>query len=197
MARLRRVLRGFIHILGEIFLWLAALLGGISILLVFLWWALDISLIMFRTGSMEPTIPTGAVAVVQEIPADEVQVGDILTVERAGQLPVTHRVTEIEPGPESAQRVIRMQGDANETEDPYPYTITEARVSLFHIPHIAHAVHQLNNPYLLGLITVVAAAGVGWAFWPRDADRPDGAAPRSPAEVPGADRHRPRHAAPR
>lgn len=197
MASLRRSARRIAHILGEIFLWLAALLGGISILLVILGWAMNVSLIMFRTGSMEPTIPTGAVAIVREIPADEVEVGDILTVDRDGQLPVTHRVTNIEPGAESSERVIRMQGDANETEDPYPYTITEARVSLFHVPHIANAVNQLNNPYLLGSITVVAAIGVGWTFWPRDANRPAHSGPRSPSPVPPVDQHRPRHTSPR
>ncbi|MCH8569789.1 signal peptidase I [Nesterenkonia sp. AY15] len=182
-----------LHLLGELFLWLAAVLGGISILLVVLGWAMNISLIMFRTGSMEPTIPTGAVAVVQEISAEEVEVGDILTVDRDDQLPVTHRVTSIEPGAGSAERVIRMQGDANETEDPHPYTITEARLSLFHIPHIANAVNQLNNPYLLGLITVVAAAGVGWTFWPREEDRPCSSAAPSPAPASPPPRHRPRH----
>ncbi|GAA1138765.1 signal peptidase I [Nesterenkonia lutea] len=180
-------MRRLLHILSELFLWLAAALGVISILLVIAGWALNVSLIMFRTGSMEPTIPTGSVAVVREIPADQVEVGDVLTVDRDGQLPVTHRVTSVDPGEIPEQRVIRMQGDANEVEDPYPYAITEARVSFFHIPHIANAVNQMNNPYVLGAVTLAATLGVGWAFWPRD-DRTVSA-----RSTPRASPHRPRH----
>ncbi len=44
---------------------------------------------------MEPTIPTGSLAVVHEIPASEIAVGDIVTVDRPGQLPITHRVTSV------------------------------------------------------------------------------------------------------
>ncbi|GFZ83701.1 signal peptidase I [Nesterenkonia alkaliphila] len=104
----------------ETLLWLAAAAGSVCMVLVILAYTLNISLIMFRTGSMEPTIPTGSVAVVQEIQATEVQVGDILTVDREGELPVTHRVTAVTEGSHAQERIIRMQGDANTTEDPHP-----------------------------------------------------------------------------
>ncbi len=82
-------------ILGEVLLWLAAVGGAICIVVVLAAVFFNVTLIMFKTGSMEPTIPTGSLAVVQEIPASEVAVGDIVTVDRPGQLPVTHRVTSV------------------------------------------------------------------------------------------------------
>ena len=55
---------------------------------------------MFKTGSMSPTITAGSVALVREIPASEINVGDVVTVDREDALPVTHRVTSIVyPGP--------------------------------------------------------------------------------------------------
>ncbi|MGO1266499.1 MAG: hypothetical protein ACTMIY_07705 [Microbacterium gubbeenense] len=71
-------------------LWLAAAAGLICIVLVILAYAANITLIMFRTGSMEPTIPAGSVAVVQQVDAAAASVGDVVTVDRAGELPITH-----------------------------------------------------------------------------------------------------------
>lgn len=162
--------------IAEALLWLAAVAGLICIGLVILAYSMNISLILFRTGSMEPTIPPGSVAVVREIEAHEVEIGDVLTVEREGQLPVTHRVTSVVAGKDDAERVITMQGDANEAEDPYPYVITEASTTLFSIPGLAQPVHQLGNPLVLGSLTLGASLLVGWAFWPRTPRAKQGAA---------------------
>ncbi|GAA4920204.1 hypothetical protein GCM10025777_45140 [Membranihabitans marinus] len=134
-------------------------------------YAFNISLIMFRTGSMEPTIPASSVAAVQEIEASQVEVGDVLTVDRPGQLPVTHRVTSVSAGSTAHERVITMQGDANEAEDPAPYVITEARQVLFSVPGAANAVSQMSNPYVLGGVTLGASVLVMWAFWPKGTGR--------------------------
>lgn len=162
--------------IAEALLWLAAAVGLICVALVILAYSMNISLVLFRTGSMEPTIPSGSVAVVREIDAREVEVGDVLTVEREAQLPVTHRVTSVAPGEDDAERVITMQGDANEREDPYPYVITEAKVTLFSIPGLAHPIHQMGNPFVLGGLTLGASLLVGWAFWPRSPRAERGAA---------------------
>ena len=82
--------------IGNVVLWLLAAAGAICIILVVVGLWLNISIMMFRTGSMEPTIETGSVALVREIPAVEITEGDVVTVDRGEELlPVTHRVTEI------------------------------------------------------------------------------------------------------
>ena len=56
--------------LGEVLLWAAALAGLVCIVLVVLAFTANITLMMFRTGSMSPSIPAGSVAIVQRIPAE-------------------------------------------------------------------------------------------------------------------------------
>lgn len=155
-------------VVGEAILWVTAAAGLVCIVLVILAVTANISLIMFRTGSMAPTIPAGSVAVVQQVDAAEVSVGDVVTVDRAGDLPVTHRVTSIERGGGDDERVITMRGDANDVEDPSPYEVTTVRTVLFSVPGIAPVIVALGNPFVLGGITIAVALLVVWAFWPRD-----------------------------
>lgn len=151
---------------GDALLTLAALGGLLCIALVILAYVCDISLIMFKTGSMSPTIPAGSLAVVQETPAADVSVGDVLTVDRPGSLPVTHRVTSVSGTGDS--RTITMQGDANDYEDPSPYTIADARRVIFAIPGLASVVVWFSHPGVLGVLTLATSALVTWAFWPRE-----------------------------
>ncbi|MGW9113650.1 signal peptidase I [Microbacterium sp. NPDC055683] len=155
------------RVVGDLLLSLAALAGSICIVLVILAAVFDITLIMFRTGSMAPTIPTGSVAVVQRIPASEIDVGEVVTVDRAGELPVTHRVTSVSAGASDDERVITMRGDANEADDVAPYTVSSARLVLFSVPGIAPVIASFGSPFVIGGMTVGAALLVGWAFWPR------------------------------
>ncbi len=136
------------------------------ILLVILALVMNVSLILFRTGSMDPTIPQGSLAVVREIPAAEVSVGDIVTVDREGKLPVTHRVIDIADTGGGATR-ITMQGDANPVPDPAPYDVTSVRTVLFSVPGLAAPVAALGSPYVLGSVTLAVSALVVWALWPR------------------------------
>ncbi|MBP6684938.1 MAG: signal peptidase I [Leucobacter sp.] len=150
---------------GNALLNIAALGGLVCIVLVLLSAFFNVSLIMFKTGSMSPTIPAGSLAVVREIPAADVQVGDVLTVDRPGMLPVTHRVTSVAGSGQT--RTITMRGDANEAEDPAPYTVTEARLVLASVPNLARVVVWFSNPLVLGGLTIGASLLVTWAFWPR------------------------------
>lgn len=153
--------------LGDLALWIAAAAGVVCIVLVILAVTANITLILFRTGSMSPTIPAGSVAVVQRVDAAQVQVGDVVTVDREGELPVTHRVTSINPGASDPERIITMRGDANATDDPFPYTVTSVRTVLFSIPGIATVIAGMGDPWVLGGLTAGATVLVIWAFWPR------------------------------
>lgn len=171
--RSRSSRRSFAGTAGEALLWVAAAAGVLCIALVILAFAANITLIMFRTGSMSPTIPAGSVAVVQERSAASVSVGDVVTVDRPGELPVTHRVTSIADGASDGARTITMRGDANDVDDPAPYEVSTVRIVLFSVPGIAPVVAGMGNPVVLGGITVAAALLVGWAFWPREREEAD------------------------
>jgi len=159
------------NVLSEVLLWLAALAGLICIVLVVLAFTAHITLIMFRTGSMSPTIPAGSVAVVQQIPAGQVHVGDVVTVDRPGQLPVTHRVRMVADGASATQRLITLRGDANAQDDPAPYPVSTVRIVRFAVPGLAPVIVAFGNPFVLGGLTLGATALVIWAFWPRPAGR--------------------------
>lgn len=173
--------RGRQRAVGNALLNIAAFGGLVCIVLVLLSVFLNVSLIMFKTGSMSPTIPAGSLAVVREIPAAEIRVGDVLTVERQGMLPVTHRVTTVDGAGET--RTITMRGDANDAEDPAPYTVSEARRVIASVPNLARVVVWFSHPLVLGGVTIGASVLVTWAFWPREPGRN------------GSDRVRSRHGA--
>lgn len=159
--------RGAVRAIGDIALWAAAAAGVVCMALVVLALTANITLIMFRTGSMSPTITAGSVAVVQRVPASEVEVGDVVTVDRQGDLPVTHRVTSVSSGASEDERVITLRGDANAADDPYAYTVSTVRTVLFSVPGIATVIVALGDPYVLGALTIAASVLVVWAFWPR------------------------------
>lgn len=163
----------------------AAVGGVLCIVLVALAFFFNITLIMFKTGSMGPTIPAGSVAIVREIAANEAKVGDVVTVDRPGALPITHRVVAVAEDSSGSPnaRSLTLKGDANEATDAAPYSVERVRIVLASLPGVAAFVVWLSNPMILGAITVGAAAVVTWAFWPRNTRRaphpepPNGAAP--------------------
>ena len=174
-----------------------AVLGVVCIVLVILGFVFNVSIIMFKTGSMSPTITAGSASLVREIPAEDMEVGDIVTVDRGEKvLPVTHRVTEIRSIDDSTGAVtFEMKGDANAEKDPEPYTSETVRTVMFSVPGVAPILQQWRNPFLLGGITIAASLLVVWAFWPRreedddnlaEAARPHARSPRHAIALPVA-----------
>lgn len=176
----QRPRRTVASIVGDTLLNLAAVGGVLCIVLVILATCFDITLIMFKTGSMSPTIPTGSLALVREIPASDIRVGDVVTVDRPGQLPVTHRVTSVtgDGTGDSAQRTITLKGDANASADPAPYLVSTVRVVLASVPGLAYVVVWLSNPWVLGGLTLGCSFLVMWAFWPRSGGKRPPGGPR-------------------
>ncbi len=151
---------------GSLLLTVLSLLGLGCIVMVILGLTMNMSLIMFSTGSMSPTITAGSVALVREIPATQIEVGDVVTVDRPGRLPITHRVTEI-LATDGGTVTFTMQGDANADPDVLPYTVDRVRIVLGSVPGIARVVVLFQSPVVLGALTLGATALVTWAFWPR------------------------------
>ncbi|MDQ0895239.1 hypothetical protein [Agromyces ramosus] len=157
--------RSAASVVGDVLMTIAAAGGAVCIALVVAAVAFDVSIMLFKTGSMSPAIPAGAAALVREVPAASVDIGDVVTVDRPGKLPVTHRVVAIS-GP-GAERELTLRGDANPVDDPMPYRVTTVRVVLFAIPGIATTIAALGQPLVLGGLTLGATTLVVWAFWPR------------------------------
>lgn len=143
----------------------AGLLGVVWILCAPLF---GLSIVIFETGSMAPTMPEGAAALVRVIPAAEIEVGDVVTVDRAGSaLPVTHRVVSVSTAStHPGGRSVTLKGDANAVPDLSPYDLTQAKLVVAAAPGVGAALTELRTPYFLAFGTLLIALLVVWAFWP-------------------------------
>lgn len=132
-------------------------------------WSLGI--IVFVTGSMAPSLPTGAAAVTQTVEASELAVGDIVTVRRPdANVQVTHRIVDIAPvagNPDA--RSLTLRGDANANADLKPYVVTEAARVLVGAPGIGWVIIWAKTPAVMLGGAVLIAVVVAWALWPAPA----------------------------
>lgn len=76
---------------------------------------LGIKTYIIVSGSMEPNLQIGDIAVVKEVPKEELKVGDIISF-RQGQSVITHRINEI------LEDTYITKGDNNNTTDDEPIT---------------------------------------------------------------------------
>ena len=91
-----------------------------------------------QSGSMEPAIHTGSIVFVKDVPAQEVEVGDVITfAESRASASTTHRV--IEKHDEGGGMRFVTKGDANDARDPEPvYPRNLIGVVILSIPYIGY-----------------------------------------------------------
>jgi len=100
------------------------------------------------SGSMEPALQTGSVAFIERTPAEDVEVGDVLTyrvIKNDGPVMITHRVVEIVTETSGA-RQFRTKGDANGVIDAA--LISEDQVVgtvEWDVPYLGRIVEKLRN----------------------------------------------------
>ena len=120
-----------------------AILGAICLLAALGAVVLDLRPMVFRSGSMSPTIPTGALALVHRVDAADISRGDVVGVIAADGSRVTHRVGEVRVAQGVA--TLRMRGDANEVADAETYQVTEADRVLGAVPRLGYVVGWLTT----------------------------------------------------
>ncbi|BAJ75237.1 signal peptidase I [Microbacterium testaceum StLB037] len=141
-------------------------------------WGLGI--IVFVTGSMSPTLPTGAAAITRTVDAADLAVGDVVTVRRPGNgAQVTHRIVEIAPVAGDPQaRSLTLRGDANDSADLRPYIVTSAPRVLIGAPLAGSIITAAKTPAAMLGGSVLIAAVIAWALWPPSTrTSPDGDEP--------------------
>lgn len=154
----------------EVLLSLGALAGLVSIIIFIAGLAFGITPLIFRSGSMSPTIDTGALAFARTVPASEVLVGDIVSVSDSQGTRITHRVESIDQQGNNLA-VAQLRGDANPIADPDPYVITEADRVFFSINRLGYVAVWLSGPSGLVLGAIAVGGLLYIAFRPRK--RPD------------------------
>lgn len=144
-------------------------------------------------GSMSGTFERGSLVFETRVPVDELHVGDIITYlppEGSGVAElVTHRIISItEPEQAGGHRVLRTQGDANDSADPWTFTLSDAvqpRVQGW-IPQVGWVFIALTNPVARTLAIGVPAAFIALLFLRdlmREFRRPRGADTTEPSPV--------------
>lgn len=155
-----RFLQGTYRVIRSVLLTGAALLGLVSILVFGVSALMGIRPLNVISGSMEPTIPTGAMIFSRLVPASELAVGDIVTTNRVTvEGLVTHRVVSIEPVEgQGGQYAMVMRGDANSIDDADPYVIAEAHRYVFQIPVLGLVSTLIKTQF--GISVLIAAAAL-------------------------------------
>jgi signal peptidase len=109
------------------------------------------------SGSMEPELTVGSLAVTQTVSTEDIKVGDIITFSSPlnGKL-ITHRVIAIKNNP---QLKFHTKGDANEEADPYIVSTNNVVGKVcFHLPYFGHVNQFVKTP--LGFILTLGIPGI-------------------------------------
>ena len=120
------------------------------------------------SGSMEPALRVGDIAVTRAADPSTVKVGDVVTYRSTSGL-VTHRIISVQEAANG--RMFRLKGDANETADPDPVADTKivAKV-VYSIPRIGFllvfAESAAGRVLFIGVPVIILLL-----MWARDRDR--------------------------
>lgn len=112
------------------------------------------------SGSMEPVIKVGSVAVIK--PAADYNVGDIVTFGKFGRNnnPITHRIAGVELS-EDGTKLYTTKGDANNGPDQNKISKKDILGKvLFTIPYLGYAVDFAKKPAGFALIIIVPALAI-------------------------------------
>jgi signal peptidase len=132
------------------------------------------------SGSMQPTIPVGGLAMDRAISATDVRVGDVITFSDPyvkGRL-VTHRVIDVLQTPHGL--AYRTKGDANSGRDPWTIRLPGqvGRVS-FSVPVAGYVLYYAHTREVRGVLICLAAIcllfGVLRWIWRPEVSAPAGA----------------------
>jgi signal peptidase I len=166
--RLTRVL----GVARQVGLTVGAVVGALCIVVTLAALVLDVRPLVFLSGSMSPTIETGAVAIAHRVDASSLEAGQVVSVPTASGERVTHRIQSVEH--QGDQAVLVLKGDANEAADAAPYVVDHADRVLFDVPWLGYVVEWLTAPVGLFFLGLYAAFLLAVIVRPRGGVRPRG-----------------------
>ncbi len=154
----------------SIALTVAATVGSLCLLVAAVCVLAGLRPLVFQSGSMSPAIPAGSVALARSVTASDVARGDVVSVIAANGVRVTHRVVALDAV--GQERLLTLQGDANNVPDREVYRVRQVDRVVAHAPYAGYAVAFLQGRLGLLLLGGLAAALLFTAF--RPAPRPAG-----------------------
>jgi signal peptidase len=128
---------------------------------------------VITSGSMTGSYDRGSIVFDDVVPVSDLHVGDAITyTPPPGSGPsgrITHRIVWI-GSDQFGRRALRTQGDANESADPWTFTLdapTQARVA-FHVPYVGYVLSALAirqaRMLLIGLPALLIAFAIVLGF---------------------------------
>ncbi len=136
--------------LRELVLWAGAALGLLAMIAGIAVAFFGFGFLVFRSGSMEPEIPTGGLALSHTVAAQDIRVGDVVSVIADTGERITHRVVSVTLRDDEASLVLK--GDANATPDGEIYVVDSVERVVASVPVGGFViVHALTPPGLLAV----------------------------------------------
>ena len=157
--------QGWRHRTVEAGLTAGALAGSLCLLWALASLALGLTPLVLVSGSMSPAIEVGDLAVARAVPARDLAVGDVVSVETSAGVRVTHRV--VGTTPEGASTALVLQGDANASPDATPYVVTTADRVLFHVPYAGRVIAAGSSRVGVVVLGVLVGGLLLLGFAPR------------------------------
>lgn len=153
-----------LRIIRAILLNVGALAGAITLIVVAVCLVFGLRPVVVVSGSMEPALPVGSLALTRSVDAKDVAVDDVVTVARQDiDGLITHRVTSVEPWGSGVRMTLK--GDANDAADPNPYDVSRVGLNVAHIPLLGYLAHWIKGSPLLmiailiGMVVLVYLGG--------------------------------------
>lgn len=157
-------------ILRERALDILAAVGAICLALTALGVFFNVTPLILTSGSMHPTMPTGALALARTVPAETLNVGDVVSVHDPSGARVTHRIVAVSHVRNGSTQ-LTLRGDANDVDDATPYYVRDADRVFFSVPHVGRVITTLNSPPVFFVVGVLCGMFLITAFRPRDTQR--------------------------
>jgi signal peptidase I len=160
---MKRVLvtRRIWRVARELVLTTAAAVGVLCLVGSALMLATGVTPVVFRSGSMAPAMPTGALALVQDREARTVDVADVVSIIGGDGVRITHRVVDLRRASDGRMTLVT-RGDANDVDDAAPHTVRRVDVVFWSAPGWGYAVAALQLPIVVFTGGVIAGSWVTW-----------------------------------
>lgn len=117
--------------------------------------------LIFRSGSMSPTIPTGSIALYKKAAASSLHVGQVIVFSdpiHPGER-ITHRIVAIRTGPTG--RYFVTKGDANPAVDDWQVpAVGSGWVVFAHVPELGYVVSSLQDTRVRIILIGVPLAAI-------------------------------------
>lgn len=132
------------HRARELLLTVGAMLGVLCLVWAAGVVAFGVKPLVLTSGSMQPAIATGDLALARSVPANVVNAGDVVSVTGATGTRVTHRVVDAIGAGE--RRALTLKGDANRTTDLGTYDVDKVDRVFATVPRGGYVIAAAGSP---------------------------------------------------